>query len=93
MKASKSVRSLQQKCGESPDSYGHVHDVIKVAANPSVLVEAILAGYEVEHTGGPVGHIQNILRHTQSAQTLLCNDNLLAMQHVLNMNGKLEHTR
>ena len=54
----------------SPDSYGHVHDIIKVPADPCVLGEAILAGYEVERTGRPVGDIQNILHRTQCAETV-----------------------
>ena len=60
-------KSSAKSC-DSPDSHGHVHNVIEVAANPGILVQAVLAGYEVEHTGRPVGHVQYILHHTQDAQ-------------------------
>jgi hypothetical protein len=58
-------RKEQIEVRRAPHWKRQVNNVIKVTPNPSVMVEAVLHSYEVEHARRPVGHIEHILReHT-----------------------------
>lgn len=58
----KSHLALHQVSKRSPDGNGHVDDVVKVAANPGVLVQAMLERNEVKRARRPVRDVQDVLQ-------------------------------